>query len=72
VDNGLLRIFGERVRMLRNKRGLSQEKFAALCQLDRTYISGIERGRRNPSVRNISRIAKVLDVSLSQLFKGVE
>ena len=71
MDNGLLKSFGQRVRALRNKRGLSQEEFAALCRLDRTYISGIERGRRNPSLRNIKRIAAELGVTMSQLFKGL-
>ncbi len=65
-------IFGERVRWLRSKRGLSQEAFAANCGLDRTYISGIERGRRNPSLRNIQRIAIELRVSLSELFRGLK
>jgi transcriptional regulator with XRE-family HTH domain len=50
---------------------LSQEEFAARCGLDRTYISGIERGRRNPSLRNIRKIAIELSVSLSELFKGL-
>jgi transcriptional regulator with XRE-family HTH domain len=72
VDDRLLKAFGERVRELRNKRGLSQEEFAAQCRLDRTYISGIERGRRNPSLRNIKRIASELGVTMSQLFKGLK
>jgi len=55
VDNEILKKFGERLRMLRTKRGLSQEEFAAHCRLDRTYISGIERGRRNQSVREVNR-----------------
>lgn len=71
VDKNLLKSFGERVRALRNKQGRSQEEFAALCRLDRTYISGIERGRRNPSLRNIKKIAAQLGVTLSQLFKGL-
>lgn len=72
VDNGLLKSFGQRLRLLRNKRGLSQEEFASRCRLDRTYISGIERGRRNPSLRNIKRIAEQLGVTMSQLFRGLE
>lgn len=63
--------FGDRLRSLRVKLGLSQEDFAARCRLDRTYISGIERGRRNPSLRNIRKIAAELGVSLSELFKGI-
>lgn len=63
--------FGQRLRELRNAKGLSQEAFAAACGLDRTYISGIERGRRNVSLRNIEVIAKALGVSLSELMKGL-
>jgi len=63
--------FGGRVRELRLKRGLTQEAFAAACRLDRTYVSGIERGVRNPSLRNIARIADKLGVTLSRLFEGV-
>ena len=63
--------FGQRVRELRKAKGLSQEAFAAECGLDRTYISGIERGRRNVSLRNIEVIAKTLGISISQLTKGL-
>ena len=63
--------FGRRVRELRNASGLSQEAFAAKCGLDRTYISGIERGRRNVSLRNIQVIAKALGILLSELMKGL-
>lgn len=63
--------FGSRVRSLRNERGLSQEDFADLCNLDRTYISGIERGIRNPALRNIEAIARALDVPLGVLFEPV-
>lgn len=68
----LLVQFGARVRELRSKNGLSQEAFAHACRLDRTYVSGIERGVRNPSLRNISRIARALKVSLPKLFESVE
>jgi transcriptional regulator with XRE-family HTH domain len=55
--------------MLRKARGLSQEAFADRCGLDRTYISGIERGNRNVAIRNIDAIAKALSLSLSELMK---
>jgi len=61
--------FGKRVRELRNKADLSQEKLGFETGLDRTYISGIERGERNPSLKNISRLAKALKIPLSELFK---
>jgi transcriptional regulator with XRE-family HTH domain len=63
--------FGKRLRELRQATGLSQEAFAAACGLDRTYISGIERGKRNVSLRNIEMLAKALRVSISELTKGL-
>lgn len=63
--------FGQRIRELRKARGLSQEAFAAECGLDRTYISGIERGKRNVSLRNIQIIARALGISMSELMKGL-
>lgn len=61
---------GQRLRELRNKKGLSQEKFAFECELDRTYIASIEQGKRNVSVVNIEKIAKALDVSIYDFFKS--
>lgn len=61
--------FGARVRALRKSIGLSQEAFASLCGLDRTYISGIERGVRNVSLQNIKVIAEALSLSLSDLMR---
>ena len=63
--------FGARLRKLRLEAGLSQEEFAARCDLDRTYISGIERGKRNVALRNIEAIARTLSLSLSDLMKGI-
>ena len=63
--------FGQRVRNLRTAKGLSQESFAALCGLDRTYISGIERGVRNVSLVNLGLIAGALGISLSELMQGL-
>ena len=63
--------FGRRVRDLRKERGLSQEGFAALCELDRTYMGGIERGERNISLKNIEIIAKALTISISELMDGL-
>jgi len=63
----ILLAFGNRVRKLRLATGLSQEAFASICGLDRTYISGIERGVRNVSLRNIKAIAVALEVPVSQL-----
>ncbi len=58
---------GKKVRELRKEAGLSQEKLGELTELDRTYISGIERGIRNPSLKNIEKIAKALKVKVSDI-----
>ena len=63
--------FGKAVRKRRRKLGVSQEEFADMCGLDRTYIGGIERGERNVSLVNIEKIAHTLRISLSELFRGV-
>jgi len=60
--------FGERVRNLRLAKGLSQEELAFRAGVHRTYLGGIERGERNPALKNIAEIAKALDVTLSELF----
>jgi transcriptional regulator with XRE-family HTH domain len=60
--------FGGRVRELRRQKGLSQESLALACDLDRTYIGGVERGERNISLINICRIAAALNVSVRELF----
>ena len=59
--------FGERVRELRKQKGLSQESLALACDLDRTYIGGVERGERNISLINIHKISQALGVSPSEL-----
>ncbi len=60
--------FGQRVKTLRLQAGLSQEAFADKCGLDRTYISGIERGVRNPTLEVIGVIADGLGIELKNLF----
>jgi len=63
--------FGKAVREKRHKLRVSQEEFADICGLDRTYIGGIERGERNVALVNIEKIAKALGISLPDLFRGV-
>lgn len=63
--------FGLRLKELRKKAGLSQEKFALECGLDRTYIAGIESGKRNISLESIEKIAKGLKISLNELFNNL-
>ena len=68
--NVLMR-FGETVRRLRQSKQISQEEFADLCGLHRTYISDIELGKRNVSLENIEKIAIALEIPISELFEGV-
>ena len=60
--------FGAYLRSLRQKNGLSQEELAHRAGIHVTYLSGIERGKRNPSLKNILRIAVALSVPLRELF----
>ena len=62
---------GCRIKKLRQKTGLSQEKFALKIEMDRTYLASVEAGRRNIAIVNIKKIADGLAVSLSELFKGL-
>ena len=63
--------FGKALRQRRQKLGVSQEAFADMCQLDRTYIGGIERGERNVALVNIEKIAKTLRLTIAELFRVV-
>jgi len=68
MEQRIKRHFGERVRQLRKAKELSQETLALVCDLDRTYIGGVERGERNISLINIHKIADALSVSAKELF----
>ena len=63
--------FGKRVRELRMKNGLSQEKFALKIGMDRTYLASVESGKRNISIQNISKIADGFGITLEELFKEI-
>jgi transcriptional regulator with XRE-family HTH domain len=67
----LLRSLGRRIRELRIERGWSQEKFSEICDVHRTWMGQIERGK-NISVNTLANIADGLGVTLSTLFAGVE
>jgi transcriptional regulator with XRE-family HTH domain len=60
-------ILGKNVRRLRQQRGLTQEKLAFEAEIDLTYMGGIERGKRNPSLLVMARIAEALSVPLTKL-----
>ena len=63
--------FGNRVQLLRKENNLSQEKFALLIGMDRTYYASVEKGRRNISIINIEKIANGFGISISELFKDI-
>lgn len=64
----ICRVLGENVKALRLSHGLSQEELAFRADLDRTYISQIERGVSNPSVLVLLKISVILGVELGDLF----
>lgn len=72
MQTELLIRFGKTIRRLRTQQNISQEAFADLCDLHRTYISDIELGKRNVSLENIEKIATALGTNVSQLFTEVE
>jgi transcriptional regulator with XRE-family HTH domain len=59
--------FGEKLRAIRLKAGVSQEKLADIAGLHRTYVSTVERGQKNVSLQNIEKFAEALDVSMAEL-----
>lgn len=70
--NGSIVAFGRNVRKRREDRNLTQEALAERAELDRTYISDVERGARNLSILSILRIAKALGTTASELSRGIE
>lgn len=70
-ENVVLRKLGEKIHSLRIDKNLSQEELADMCGFDRTYISLVERGKRNMSFINLCKFAQGLDVSVSELTKDI-
>ena len=64
-------MFGDRVRMARKSKGLSQEALAFASGIDRSYMGGVERGERNLSFKKMCQIADVLGRDLGSLTKGL-
>ena len=67
VMNGLYKQLGKKVKLARTKADFTQEKLAEKAGLHRTYIAGIETGRRNISIKNLEKIAKALGVKTNDL-----
>ena len=70
TDKEKLTIFGKNLKLLRTQQNISQEEFADKTKLDRTYISGLERGKRNPSFLTLIKLAQTLNISVEKLFYG--
>jgi len=68
----VIEVFGKVLRELREEKQLSQEKLAEYCELDRTYISMLERGLRQPTITTIFKLAKALNISPTALIEKVE
>lgn len=69
--DSVLSALGQNVRQSREIKNLTQEKLAEFAGLDPTYVSGIERGLRNPGIKNVAKIAKALGLTTAELCKGV-
>jgi len=67
----ILKEFGNNLKKIRLQKGISQEQLAFISDLDRTYIGGVERGERNVSLKNISKIAIALEVNITELFEDL-
>ncbi|HEY6337122.1 MAG TPA: helix-turn-helix transcriptional regulator [Candidatus Sulfotelmatobacter sp.] len=65
------RDLGRRIRRLRSLKGWSQEEFADVSGLHRTYIGAVERGEKNLTISTLYTLAKTLDTSIAQLFRGI-
>jgi transcriptional regulator with XRE-family HTH domain len=72
IRDPLLSKLGRSLKKHREAASLSQEKLAEVAEIDRTYVSDIERGNRNPGIKNIARLAKALGIKTSQLCEGVD
>ena len=71
MSNDDIRHFGRNVRSLRRARKLTQEELAEAAELDRSYVGGVERGRRNPTLDAILRLSRALEVTPATLFQGI-
>ncbi len=67
-----LTAFGRNIARWRLDRGFSQDQLAELADLDRTYLSGIERGVRNPGIKTVLKLRNALGLSLDELCEGIK
>lgn len=62
---------GKRIKEIRSEKGISQEKLALKAELDRTYVAGVENGKRNPSIKSLEKIINALDINFECFFKDM-
>ena len=72
AKKNILIVFGDRVRELRKQEGLPQEELSYKADLHRTYIGMIERAEKNITLINIEKIAKALNVSITEIFNDTQ
>lgn len=70
MSSAELKLFGQRIRAIRESLGLSQDRLAAKAGLHRTYLGGVERGERNIGILNVFKIARALGVDPRDLFSA--
>lgn len=68
----LFQALGRRIRELRTTKGWSQERFAEICGVHRTYMGHLERGEKNASLGSVARVARAFGVALSELLSGID
>ena len=71
-NNNYLIQLGERIKNHRLAQNLSQEELASKCEFDRTYISMLERGKRNPSLLNLLKLCTGLEIKIDELLKEIQ
>ena len=71
IEMQIRKKIGQRIKQLRNKAGISQMELANLSELDRTYITSVENGKRNISIVNIEKITSALNITLKEFFNDV-
>jgi len=72
VKEGINETFGKVIKQLREERGLSQQELADYSELDRSYISDMERGRYNPTLNTVYKLAEILKVKPNEILQKVD
>lgn len=71
IWNMITEVIGKRIKEIRSEKGISQEKLALKAELDRTYVAGVENGKRNPSIKSLEKIINALDTNFGYFFKDI-